>query len=44
VEADLASWIDRLRAHGVGWPAIADTLGLDAVAGRRRFDSGGRCR
>ncbi|MFI1919675.1 ClpX C4-type zinc finger protein [Nocardia sp. NPDC020380] len=36
-EADLARWIDRLRAQGVDWPAIADTLGLDAAATRLRF-------
>ena len=28
VEADLAGWIDRLRAHGVDWPVIADTLSM----------------
>lgn len=41
VEADLAGWIDRLRAHGVGWPVIAETLGLDTAAARRRFDRTG---
>ncbi|MCX4091886.1 ClpX C4-type zinc finger protein [Nocardia sp. alder85J] len=38
VQADLAGWIGRLRAHGVDWPMIADTLGLDVDTTRRRFD------
>lgn len=37
-EADLAGWIDRLRADGVDWPVIAETLGLDVAAARRRFE------
>lgn len=39
VEADLAAWVNRLRARGVAWSTIADTLGVDAAAARRRFES-----
>ena len=41
VEAELAFSVNRLRARGAGWHAIADAVGLSVGATRRRFGTAG---
>lgn len=37
IEAELAAWIDRLRAGGTDWAAIAGATGMSIDAVRQRF-------
>jgi hypothetical protein len=38
VEAELATWVSRLREQGTDWPPIAGTLGMSVEATRQRFE------
>lgn len=37
VEAELAGWINRLRARDIDWPTIANAAGTSVEAARQRF-------
>ena len=38
VEAEVASWVGRLREQDTDWPTIAGALGVSVEAARQRFE------
>lgn len=39
VEAELTAWVQRLRARGVAWEAIATATGMNIQSARQRFEA-----